>query len=211
MRRRKIKGALDAYKGYVDYIIELDDENFKNKIVDFKADKKLMLELGAGCCGFSISHAEKNPEIKYIAVEYKEELLLKAIRKVEVLGISNIKFIRGRIETIDEWFAKGMVDKIYLNFSDPWPKARHYKRRLTYRDFLSKYKTILVNGGEIEFKTDHDAMYEFTVEEMKESGFDILEQSLDLHSEKTDIITTEYEKKYVASGLKIKYLRAKKL
>ncbi len=231
MRRRRKKGSVEKYKSYKDYIIEpnlngkkpydkyLDIENkhnyngineTKKSIDNYKGNLKLMLELGSGASTFSVNMAKLYPEHKFIAMEYKEELLLKAIEKVESEGIDNLKFIRFRIESIEDIFSKNSVDTIYLNFSDPWPKARHYKRRLTYRDFLSFYKNILVDNGIIEFKTDHDDMYEFTLEELEVAGFEILEKSYDLHSEKQDVVMTDYEKKYVANGLKIKYVKAMK-
>ncbi len=207
MRRRKIKGALDNYLSFTDYIIEPDEETI-DRINKFKGDKKLMIELGSGCSGFSISLAEMNPDNRYIAVEYKEELLLKAVKVVKEKNLNNIKFLRGRIEEIESWLDEDSVNRIYLNFSDPWPKKRHHKRRLTHRDFLERYKRVLEKDGVIEFKTDHDDMYDFSIEELTEAGFRLSEMTRDLHAEKSDIVMTEYEKKYTANGLKIKYVKA---
>ncbi len=208
MRRRKIKGALEKYLGYTDYIITGEnDSEIAKEVFDFASSYDLEIELGSGCTGFLITHAERNPNKRYLAIEFKEELLLKAAKKIEELGLKNIKLLRYRIENLQETFEKLSTSKIYLNFSDPWPKARHAKRRLTHSNYLDLYKKILVNNGQIEFKTDDLPMFEFSVEEFSENGFKILEISRDLHSEKNDVVMSEYEKKFSSFGQKINYVK----
>ncbi len=207
MRRRKKPGALDKYLSYTDYIIEGEIEEILAQIIVFSKDKELELELGSGSTGFLIEHASSNPDKVYIAIEYKEELLLKACRSAEKKELRNIKFLRHRIEKLEAIFETIKTNKIYLNFSDPWPKVRHAKRRLTHQNYLNLYKKILQNGGVIEFKTDNTDMFDFSLEQFAEANFKQIEISRDLHAEKQNIIMTEYEKKYLEQGKKIKYVK----
>ncbi len=206
---------MEKYLVYKDLIIEYGDlsvegrsSDLQREVSDFAGDKELEIELGSGCSGFSLSLARLYPEKRFMAFEFKEELLLKAVKIADEEGLSNIRFVRGRIEDIENLFSEPRVSKIYLNFSDPWPKNRHAKRRLTHKGFLDRYVNVLLPGGIFEFKTDHDGMYEFTLEEFVEAGFVVDEKTEDLHSHDRDIIMTEYEKKYLEQGKKIKYIKA---
>ncbi len=207
MRRRKKPGALDKYLSYTDYIIEGEIDEILAQIVVFSKNKELELELGSGSTGFLIEHALRNPDKVYIAIEYKEELLLKACRSTAEKELKNIKFLRHRIEKLEPVFEQIKTNKIYLNFSDPWPKVRHAKRRLTHQNYLNLYKKILKDGGVIEFKTDNTDMFDFSLEQFAEANFKQVELSRDLHAEKQDIIMTEYEKKYLEQGKIIKYVK----
>ncbi len=212
MRRRKKKGALEEYLTYKDYIIdgeELDDVEISELVAKFVGDKDFEIELGSGCTGFLLTHASRNPEKAYLAIEFKEELLLKAVRVAKEENIDNIRLLRYRIEKLPAMFRSLNASKIYLNFSDPWPKNRHEKRRLTHPNYLNLYKLILKDGGYIEFKTDNDDMFDYSLEQFKEENFEIVEFTRDLHSEKKDVIMSEYEKKYSSQGQKIKYLKAR--
>ncbi len=212
MRRRKKPGALAEYLTYSEYIIDgenSDDVEILKAISEFVQDRDFELELGSGCTGFLLTHASRHPEKVYLAIEFKEELLLKAVKVAKEQDIKNIRFLRYRIEKLDNMFRSLNASKIYLNFSDPWPKARHEKRRLTHPNYLNMYKNILKEGGYIEFKTDNDDMFDYSLEQFKDEGFELLEVSRDLHSEKEDIIMSEYEKKYSSQGQKIKYLKAR--
>lgn len=215
MRRRKKAGALEKYLSYKNLIIEYGDltsedgiKSTASEVLEFVNGKELEIELGSGCSGFSLSLARTFKNKRFIAFDFKEELLLKAVEIAENENLENLRFVRGRIEDICFLFPKPIVSKIYLNFSDPWPKARHAKRRLTHRNFLKLYSKILKEHGIFEFKTDHDGMYEFTLEEFKDAGFIIEKNTDDLHSEEKNILMTEYEKKYIEQGKKIKYIKA---
>ena len=127
----------------------------------------------------------------------------------EVNNIDNLKILNYDAFKLEEVFDKGEISKIYLTFSDPWPKARHEKRRLTTDNVLIIYKNILITNGEIEFKTDNRLLFEYSVIQFTNNNFEILELSLDLHNSKEDIITTEYEEKFMAKGQVIYFIRVK--
>lgn len=206
MRRRKKPGSLEKYLSYEELIIE-HGEGAAELLKSFISDDILEIELGSGCSGFSISLAAQHPSKKYLAFEYKEELLLKAVERTRAEGLENIRFVRGNIEEIESLVDKHRVSKIYLNFSDPWPKKRHEKRRLTSPKFLNIYKNILTEGGIIEFKTDHEELFEYSLQIFQKVGFKREDISYDLHAERNDIVMTEYETKFVAGGKKIMYVK----
>ncbi len=206
MRRRKKRGADQQLLSYIEYVVRKPKDNrgywAKNW---FKNDAPIHLELGAGRASFSISHAHKNKDINYVAIDFKEEVLLPGVKVADALKLDNMAFAWMDIRNIDEVFSNDEVDRIYLNFSDPWPKNRHAKRRLTHRGFLSLYKKILKDDGWIYFKTDSETLFEFTLNECAELGLTMKDIYLDLHSRvlTEDIVMTDYEKKFVANGKKI--------
>lgn len=206
MRRRKKPGSLEKYLSYEELIIEHGDEA-PQLLREFVSGEELEIELGSGCSGFSISLAAKYPDKRFLAFEFKEELLLKAVEKTADEELSNIRFVRGNIEEMEALVGAGTVSKIYLNFSDPWPKKRHEKRRLTSPKFLEMYKRLLLEGGVIEFKTDHEALFEYSLQTFEKAGFTRGDLSYDLHAERRDIVMTEYERKFVATGKKIMYVK----
>ena len=122
----------------------------------------------------------------------------------------NLRFYSGNADRIDELFSAHSIDRIYLNFSDPWPKARHAKRRLTYRSFLARYARVLRDGGDLAIKTDNDALFDFTLEELAEAGWTVLEQTRDLHASPyaEGNVMTEYEMAFSEKGKNINYVRA---
>jgi tRNA (guanine-N7-)-methyltransferase len=170
----------------------------------------IYVELGTGKGQFLAKASTIYPEINWIGVEKIQEPLLLAARKGEETGNTNLRYLWMDIANLQEAFSPGEVDRFYLHFSDPWPKARHYKRRLTYRDFLKAYETLLSPSGDLILKTDSESLYQFSLEELQETGWDIVEQSNNLHhSEWAKInITTEYEEKFTGLGMPIYYLRA---
>lgn len=152
---------------------------------------------------FMMQLAAQNPEINYIGIEKYSTVLLRAVQKMEVQEITNLRLIRMDAEEICEVFGKGEVSKIYLNFSDPWPKDRHAKRRLPSRQFLARYDEILADDGRIEFKTDNQALFDFALGELEPAGWKLEAVTRDLHhDEKMRIgnIMTEYEQKFSAMG-----------
>jgi tRNA (guanine-N7-)-methyltransferase len=171
----------------------------------------LFVELGTGKGQFLANASTTYPNINWIGVEKIQEPLLLAARKGEETENTNVRYLWLDILKLHEAFAPGEVDRFYLHFSDPWPKTRHYKRRLTYRDFLKVYQTLLSPEGDLILKTDSKNLYEFSVEELQETGWKIIEQSNDLHQSQwaETNITTEYEEKFAGLGMPIYYLRAK--
>lgn len=163
----------------------------------------IRIEIGMGKGKFLHALAKENPEINYIGIEKYSSVLLRAIQKMEEEELPNLKFIRMDAEDIEEVFGEGEVDKIYLNFSDPWPKDRHAKRRLPSRQFLARYDKILKKDGRIEFKTDNRPLFDFAVEELPEAGWQAEAISYDLHNDENLMvgnIMTEYEEKFSEMG-----------
>ena len=175
----------------------------------FQNDHKIHIEIGMGKGQFLITLAKENPNINYVGIEKYSSVLLRAIQKLEEEPLPNIKFIRMDAEYIDQVFAPGEVSRIYLNFSDPWPKDRHAKRRLVSRQFLNKYDKCLVNDGEVIFKTDNRTLFDFSLEELALAKWNIRCITYDLHKSEyvADNIMTEYEERFVSEGKPIHMLR----
>ncbi|MDN4595338.1 tRNA (guanosine(46)-N7)-methyltransferase TrmB [Polycladomyces subterraneus] len=174
-------------------------------------DRPLHVELGTGKGKFLSTICSVKPNFHWIGVERVEEVLMQALKKADEQDCSNLHFLWMDIAELDEVFDRGEVARFYLHFSDPWPKKRHAKRRLTHRDFLAQYQKILGPEGELLLKTDHRSLYEFTLEELAVCGYTVLEQSEDLHRSpySEGNIMTEYEEKFVAKGMPIYYLLAR--
>lgn len=169
----------------------------------FQNENPIHIEIGMGKGQFILTLAKQNPEINYIGIERYSSVLLRALEKYdseEFAGLPNIRFICMDAGDIQEVFAPEEIAKIYLNFSDPWPKARHAKRRLTSTNFLEKYAPVLKQGGTVEFKTDNRPLFDFSVEQLQESDIWYLaECTYDLHHDETmnvGNIMTEYEEKF---------------
>ena len=177
----------------------------------------LHIEIGMGKGQFLLTLAKQNPDINYIGVERYSSVLLRALEKYETeefCGLENIRFICMDANDIAEVFAPEEVDKIYLNFSDPWPKARHARRRLTSKEFLSRYEKVLAKDGTLEFKTDNRPLFEFSLEQAEEAeGGKGKEHTFDLHhNEKMNEgnVMTEYEQKFSSQGNPIHKLIAER-
>ncbi|MCK8059469.1 MULTISPECIES: tRNA (guanosine(46)-N7)-methyltransferase TrmB [unclassified Fusibacter] len=208
MRLRKIPGAFEAYMSNVDYALDANSE-LNDKLKEFIAGEKVYLEIGTGRGGFLTEMAKRHPEAKFIGVELREEVLLTAVEKAIKKDVTNIKFIRGNALEMKEWFGELKVDGIFLNFSDPWPKARHAKRRLTHFRFLDVYKDIIAQDGKLIFKTDNKALYEFSLESLNEH-LDVVEHTDDLHALNDESnVMTEYERRFAKRGFKIHRIIAK--
>ena len=162
------------------------------------------IEIGMGKGRFITELAGINPDINYVGIEKYSSVLLRAVEKQNELQLPNLRFIRMDAENICEVFNKGEVDKIYLNFSDPWPKDRHAKRRLTSRQFFERYGKILKDGGHVEFKTDNRMLFDFSVDEVKQAdGWSLEAVTYDLHNDKqmsAGNVMTEYEERFSAQG-----------
>ena len=163
------------------------------------------IEIGMGKGKFIHTMAKEHPDINYVGIEKYSSVLIRALEKMEQeeKPLSNLVFIRMDAENIGKVFAEGEVDRIYLNFSDPWPKDRHAKRRLTSREFLARYGQILAPGGRVEFKTDNRAVFDFSVESVKEAGWKLQTVTYDLHGDRELMkgnVMTEYEERFSAMG-----------
>lgn len=177
----------------------------------------LYIEIGMGKGRFIIDNAFIHPEINYIGIEMYESVMIKATRKLDRLPLKerpcNLKFIRMDAKDIGDFFPDESVDKIYLNFSDPWPKKRHSHRRLTSSLFLNRFYPILTKGGTIEFKTDNTDLFDFSMEEYKKTEFSLIYFSYDLHNDRKEMkdnVMTEYEEKFALKGNRIcKYILKK--
>lgn len=179
----------------------------------FGNDHPLRIEIGMGKGRFIMDLARMHPEINYVGIEKYSSVLLRGIQKMEMDPLPNLYFIRMEAEEIADVFGREEVERIYLNFSDPWPKDRHAKRRLPSREFLKRYDEILVRDGVIEFKTDNKDLFRFALEELEPAGWRLLQMTEDLHHDGKMLVgnvMTEYEEKFSALGNPIyKYVIAR--
>lgn len=209
MRLKNVKGANDIIVKGIYYIDNPSIYKGKwNKL--FNNNNPIYIELGMGKGDFIINNAIKYPNINFIGIEKYDSVIVRAIQKSNELELNNLKLIRLDVINIDTIFDKE-IDKIYLNFSDPWPKERHAKRRLTSNIFLDKYSKIFKNNYIIEMKTDNIDLFNYSVESLKSYGYVIEYITNDLHSENIDNIETEYEHKFSSKGIKINKFIAKKV
>lgn len=201
MRLRNVKGAKEELlvNSYVIQEPAMNKGEF-NKV--FGNDNPIRIEVGMGKGQFITALAAANPDVNYIGIEKYSSVLIRAIEKQEELQLPNLRFIRMDAELLPEVFAKDEVERIYLNFSDPWPKDRHAKRRLTSSAFLARYDQILISDGVVEFKTDNEALFDFSLESVTESGWDLTLVTRDLHHSPyaEGNVMTEYEMKFSGMG-----------
>ena len=171
----------------------------------FGNDNPIRIEIGCGKGDFIVGTAAKEPDVNFLAVEKVSDVLVIAAEKVKNSGLSNVRVCCVDAKELEEIFPEGSIDRIYLNFSDPWPKARHEKRRLTYRTFLAIYKKILKKDGAIHFKTDNRGLFDFSLEEFKEFGMRMEKLTFDLHNSEymEGNVMTEYEKRFSEMGFPI--------
>ena len=203
MRLRNIPGADDAILNS-EYCIKNPEEQKGHWQNCFDKVQPLHIEIGMGKGRFIMDMAALHPDINYIGIERYSSVLLRALQKMELNPLPNIKFICMDAADIAEVFAKDEVDRIYLNFSDPWPKDRHAKRRLTSHEFLARYEKILKKDGTLEFKTDNKDLFDFSLEEMKNAeGWELTAFTYDLHHDvilSEGNVMTEYEEKFSSIG-----------
>ena len=170
----------------------------------FGRQAPLHVELGTGKGDFISQLAEREPDVNFIGIEAQQDVLYAAAKKVAERELRNVRLLVFDINGIERIFAPGEVDRFYINFCDPWPKKRHYKRRLTYAGFLEKYRRLLKRGGELHFKTDNHPLFLFSLGQFEEAGLTVRDVSYDLHAEnRPDNIMTEYERKFSGFGEKI--------
>ncbi|WP_310602469.1 tRNA (guanosine(46)-N7)-methyltransferase TrmB [Anaerosporobacter sp.] len=209
MRLRNVKGARENIA--VNQFVVHNPEECKGKWRElFQNDNPIHIEIGMGKGKFIQALAQNNPNINYIGIEKYSSVLIRAIEKRNELDITNLYFIRMDAEDIINIFEEGEVDQIYLNFSDPWPKDRHAKRRLTSKEFFGRYNTILKKDGVVIFKTDNRELFDFSVEEIPLAKWMLKDVTYDLHNSEfvEGNIMTEYEERFVAEGKPINRLVA---
>ena len=205
MRLRNIPGAEEEMERNP-FVIQAPEEKKGKWRELFGNDHPLMIEIGCGKGRFLSELALLHPEINYLGIEKFSSVLLRALEKRAELSCSNLYYLRFDAEAIEEVFSEGEVSGICLNFSDPWPKARHHKRRLTSREFLARYQQILAPGGVVEFKTNNEKLFDFSLEEAEASDWEILQMTRDLHRDpkmNEGNIMTEYEEKFSLLGNRI--------
>lgn len=201
MRVRRVPGAYEALTELKTYFIEKPEENKGKWREVFGNDHPIHAEFGGGKGKFIIEMAMKYPEINFIMVDAVTEVVLKAAQRAENHQLHNLKIVMLDLRFAENYFAEHELDRIYLNFSDPWPKKRHYKRRLTHREFLEIYKRILKTDGWIHFKTDNRGLFEFSLNEFAETDMIMRNITLDLHALGwEDNVMTEYESKFSSMG-----------
>jgi tRNA (guanine-N(7)-)-methyltransferase (EC 2.1.1.33) len=205
MRLKNVKGSREYIAASPYVIPEEEMKEYKGRWSKeiFGNDHPLMIEIGMGKGKFITTLASIHPEINYIGIEKYSSTLIRAVQKVELNPLSNIRFLRMDAEGITDLFDKGEVDTIFLNFSDPWPKDRHAKRRLENKLFLRKYHEILKENGTIEFKTDNASLFDFALEELKGEPWIPENVTRDLHHDEVlsvGNVMTEYEEKFSSMG-----------
>lgn len=207
MRLRNIPGAKDEIT-QSPYVIQNPQEHKGNWADVFAVKQPLHIEVGMGKGRFIMDMAVKHPDVNYIGIEMYDSVLVRALQKMEERKEqgclpANLYFMRMDARELPLVFEKGEVEKIYLNFSDPWPKERHAKRRLTSRQFLERYDAILADDGVVEFKTDNRDLFDFSLEEVEETKWELIAHTFDLHHNEEMMIgnvMTEYEEKFSSIG-----------
>ena len=209
MRQRKIKNVEQKISEHNKYLIDNPvDMKGKWNLV-FENENPIFAEFGCGRAQFMMTMAKRHPDRNYIAFECRGSIVLRALEKATEENPANVVMVNENIIDVNEYFEENEISGIYLNFSDPWPKKRHAKRRLTSGRFLDGYQKVLKAGGCIEFKTDNDDLFSYTIDQIKNSRIKILESTRDLHNTDLDAkyVTTEYEDKFRRDGKKINYCK----
>jgi len=209
LRLRNVPNAYEKLRACSNFVS--DPKEYKGKWYKyFDNDNPVHVEIGPGKGEFIVQLAQQNPQINYIAIEKFPAVLVKIIKKIPDEGIDNLAITVFDAENLEEIFENGEVEKLYLNFSDPWPKKKHAKRRLTSPKFLKLYKNVLKPGSIIEFKTDNRSLFDYSLETFKDAGYNLIKTTFDLYN--SDLlegnIPTEYEKKFHSLGTPINKLIA---
>lgn len=216
MRQRNIKNLDERIEANANYLIE-DPRACRGHWREiFGNENPIYLEIGCGKGQFITAHAVREPNSNFIACEGQASVVLRALEKAEEQSMENLRIFIDYVHDLADYFEPGELAGIYLNFSDPWPKARHAKRRLTYHKNLANYRSVLEADGFIEFKTDNEGLFAFTLEEIAAAGYSVIEMTRDLHGDAAALGTyaaasrtymTEYEVKFSAQGKNINFVR----
>lgn len=213
MRLRNIPRAEGTIQAHHSVVKRPEDQKGCWKLV-FGNSRPIRVEIGMGKGNFILNMAKAHPEINFIGIERYTSVLLRAVEKIdteEFRELTNVRFICMDARLIGDVFSQGEVERIYLNFSDPWPKARHARRRLTSTEFLERYEQVLEPGGKVEFKTDNTELFKFSLEQIQEAGWHLDAFTYDLHHNQKmneGNIMTEYEEKFSSKGNPINKLIA---
>ncbi|HSU80710.1 MAG TPA: tRNA (guanosine(46)-N7)-methyltransferase TrmB [Candidatus Angelobacter sp.] len=204
MRVRHKPWATDQLAAHTDWVIA-DPKEKKGKWHQvFHNEHPIHIEIGTGKGQFIIGMAKANPKINFIGIEFQQSIIVEALDKVLETPLENVRLLNVNAADLTEFFSDGEVATIYLNFSDPWPKNRHEKRRLTYASFLAHYKKVLGGKGKIELKTDNQGLFEYSLESFSAFGYLLKAISLDLHTRnELANVKTEYEEKFSKKGHRI--------
>lgn len=217
MRLRYVKNARELIETHPEYILDdvvrLSEEEVEHKSVDlskiFKIDQPLHIEIGMGKGQFIYTLAKQNQNINYIGIEKFDSAIVKGLERQIEEPLDNLFLLRADAHDLTELFQPNTISRVYLNFSDPWPKERHAKRRLTSKGFLEMYQALLVDHAEIHFKTDNRELFDFSVLSVKEYPMELTYLTYDLHKEDVENIMTEFEEKFSNRGFSINKLIAK--
>lgn len=208
MRMRNKPWAEDFLLAHAE-IVSIDEARKGQMREWFNNDQPIHIEVGSGMGRFITEMAKAHPDINYIGIERDKNVMIRIVEKAVEQNITNLRLLTLDAEHLADYFSAGEVDRVYLNFSDPWPKTRHAKRRLTHENFLKLYQIILKEDGEVHFKTDNQQLFEFSLESMSQYGMKLKNINLDLHTdEPADNIRTEYEDKFSKKGFRINRLEA---
>ena len=192
-------------------VLEAEPETLRGRWLEtYPGHTRLYLELGCGKGSFTVASAEAEPEALFAAVERVPDAMVVAMERAVEAGLTNVRFLDIDAAKLPELFAEGEADRIYINFCDPWPKKKQFKRRLTAPAFLALYRQVLKPGGEIWFKTDNRELFDWSEEQLTASGWSLSEVTRDLHAQGPVGIMTDYEKKFYGEGKPICRLVAKK-
>ena len=203
MRMRRMKNLDSRMEACADYRI-MEPASYKGKWRELMPEcKALWVEVGCGKGKFTAETAQANPEVLLIAVERCREAMVVAMEKAQGMGLTNVFFIDMDVANIEEIFAGFEIDRLFINFPDPWPRKKNAKRRLTYRTFLDKYCRVVKENGEIHYKTDNAPLFEFSLEEFEACGLQVNNLTRNLHENGIVGIMTGYEEKFYALGTPI--------
>ena len=211
MRQRNIKNLDQKIRRNSTFLVT-DPESCRGRWREvFGNNAPVYLEIDCGKGRFIALRAAAFPEKNFIAVEGQSNVALRALQKAEICHFDNLRIFIDYVDDLGRYFEPGELAGIYLNFSDPWPKARHAKRRLTYREKLKNYRSVMSPEGTIEFKTDNDGLFAFTIDEIRNAGFSIWEMTTDLAAStfESKLFTTEYEERFGSAGKNINYVKFK--
>lgn len=209
MRMRKKKNLVPRMQAAADYLLDVSMPQIFEALKIFGNDHPVYIEIGCGKGRFICEHARLHPNANYIGVERSPDVIVAAMERAAADKLTNVRFICCEAMALRTVFGQGTFNGVFLNFSDPWPKNRHEKRRLTYKTYLELYKYLMTDKAALEFKTDNRPLFDYSLGSIKAFGAEILDLSYDLHGQiRPDNIVTEYEQRFSQQGIPINFLKA---